>query len=91
MGLRTHHCKVLMFVIMLTEVLFPILTDWGLSVRKFRSQSQILGCRPSVVVGEFVGDDCVEDGAVVHTEHTDAGVFIFQVGEGIVENRSDNI
>ena len=33
-----------------------------------------------------MGDDCVEVGAVIHKEHTDAGVFIFQVGEGIVEN-----
>ena len=42
------------------------------------------------VAGEFVGDDCVEGGAVVHKEHLDIGVFIFPVGEGIVEHSSDS-
>ncbi len=36
-------------------------------------------------VGELVGDDRVESGAVVHKEHPDVGVFLFQVGEGIME------
>ena len=54
-----HLCGVPMFVMMLAEVLFPILTDWGLPVRKFRRKSQMVGCR------QFVRGDCVEGGAVV--------------------------
>ena len=42
-------------------------------------QSQMVVCR------QFVRGDCVEGGAVVHKERPDVGVFIFQVGEGIVE------
>ena len=42
MGLRTHPCGVPLFVMMLAEVLIPILTVWGLPVRKSRSQSQIV-------------------------------------------------
>ena len=48
MGLSTQPCGVPMFVMMLAEVLFPILTDWGLPVRKSWSQSQMVGCRPNV-------------------------------------------
>lgn len=62
-----------------TEVMFPILTDW--------SQSQMLGCRPSV--DSLYGFDCVEGGALIHKEPPDVGVLIFQVEEGIVENSSD--
>ena len=82
-----------MFVMMLAEVLFPILTDWGLPVRKSRSQSQMVECRQQYrqLLGEFVEDDFVEGGTVVHKEHPDVGVFIFLVGEGIVENRSNSI
>ena len=40
MGLRTQPCGVQMLVIIVAEVLFPILTDCGLPVRKSRSQSQ---------------------------------------------------
>ena len=38
-----------------------------------------------------MGDDCIEGGAVIHKERPDVGVFIFQMGEGIVENSSDSI
>ena len=40
---------------------------------------------------EFVGDDCVESGAVVYKECPNVGVFVFQVGEGIVEDGSDSV
>lgn len=43
------------------------------------------------LVVKFVGDDRVEGGAVVHKEHPDVGVFIFQVGQGIVEEGCDGI
>ena len=42
-------------------------------------------------VGEFVGDDSIEGRAVVHKEHPDVGVFVFQMGEGIVESSSDSV
>ena len=48
MGLSTQPCGVPVFQMMLADVLFPILTYWGLPIRKFWSQSQMVGCRPSV-------------------------------------------
>ena len=42
-------------------------------------------------VDEFVGDDCVESRAVVYKERPNVGVFVFQVGEGIVEDGSDSV
>lgn len=40
MGQRIHPCGVPIFVIMLAEALLLVLTDWGVPVRKSRSQSQ---------------------------------------------------
>ena len=67
------------------EVLFSILTDWGLLSGGLGASHRWWGwlmvqteCRQ--LVGEFVEDDS-EGGAVVHKERLDVGVFIFQVGE----------
>ena len=38
----------------------------------------------------FVGGDCIEGGAVAHNERPDVGVFIFQMGEGIVEKSNES-
>lgn len=43
------------------------------------------------VVGEFVGDDCVEGRAVVNKEYPNSGVIIFQVGEGVMKGGSDGV
>ncbi|CAL8294796.1 unnamed protein product [Arctogadus glacialis] len=70
MGLSTQPCGVPMFVMMLAEVLFPILTDWGLPVRKSWSQSQMVVCRPSVdslLMGEGIvenSSDSIRGGPV---------------------------
>ncbi len=81
-----------MFVMVLAEVLLPILTDWGLPVRKSRSQSQRVGCKPSVdSLWVSLWGMTIESGAVVHKEHPDVGVFVFQVGEGIMEGSSDDV
>ncbi len=83
MGLRTHPCGVPMFVMMVSEVLFPILTDCGLPVKKSRSQSQF--------VGEFMENDRVEGGTVVDKEHPDVGVLIFQLRAGNMEGSSNGV
>ena len=50
------------------------------------------GCRQCrQFVNEFAGEDCIEGRPVVHKEHPDVGVFIFQVGEGVVENSSNSV
>ncbi len=38
-------------------------------------------------VGEFMGDDRVEGGAVVNKEHPNVGVLIFQVREGNIQSK----
>ena len=42
-------------------------------------------------MGELVGDDPIEGGAIVHEQCPDVRVFISHVGEGIVENCSDSV
>lgn len=42
-------------------------------------------------MGELMGDDRVESGAVVHKEHPDVGVFISQVTEGGVKSGGDGV
>lgn len=42
-------------------------------------------------MGEFVGDDRVESEAVVYKESPNVRVFVFQMGEGIMEDRSGSV
>ena len=42
-------------------------------------------------MGESMGDDRIKSGAVVYKERPDVGVFVFQVGEGIMEDSSDSV
>ena len=48
MGMKTHPYGIPKIVVMLADVLFPIMTDWGLPVRKSRRLSQMVQWRPSV-------------------------------------------
>lgn len=42
-------------------------------------------------VSEFVGDDRIKGRGLVNKEHPDLGVFVFQVGGGIVEDSSYSV
>ena len=68
MGLRTHPCGVPICVIMLAVGLLPILTGWGLSVKKSSSQ-----CVDSLWASSE--DDRIEGDAAVHKKHPHVGVY----------------
>ena len=40
---------------------------------------------------KFVGGDHIEGGTVVNKEYPDVGVFVFQVGKGVLEGGRNGI
>lgn len=93
MGLLIHPCGVPVFITMLFEVRFPILTDCGLPVRKSDSHSQSVELSPKLnsFFSELVVDDCIKGGDVVDKEHPDIGILVLQVGKGNVPGCRDGV
>lgn len=77
-------CGITMFSI--TGVLLPILTDCSLPVRKSRSQSERVGCRPNVdSLWVTLCWITVLKAQLEAAKHPDGGVFVFLVGKEIKE------
>lgn len=48
MGFSMQPCGIPVFIVVVLDVWFRILTDWGLHVRKSRTQLQRVGGKPRV-------------------------------------------